>query len=168
MAVFVVTVIAGALLAGFYAGQQTPDSALALSQKNNNSGVITSPAVTAVVNPVQKKQNRLLAKQLEQTRWWLDDAVDSHYSIQLFMARTIDADSIEAFLRNAPETLDFTKIYIYETVINGHNCYSVVYNDFDVQSRAIQSLDNLPEYLKANGAYLRRVSALKKDGMRTE
>ena len=105
---------------------------------------------------------------LAKTKQWLAEAVDNHYSIQLFLARTSNADKVEAFLENAPETLDFTRVYIYETVINGHEWYSVVYNDFATHSKAIESLDSLPPSLKANGAYLRRISALKKDSRRDE
>jgi type II secretory pathway predicted ATPase ExeA len=165
VAVLAVVVIVGALLAGFYVGKQTPDSPLVRQNNGSEASMIQSAAVIseAVQNRTQSNQNRLLAEQLKSTRRWLDDVVASHYSIQLFMARTSEADRVEAFLRNAPETLDFTKIYIYETVINGRNWYSVVYNDFDTQSEAIESLDSLPAGLKASGAYLRRVSALKKD-----
>jgi len=79
------------------------------------------------------------------------------------MARSSDADKVEAFLRDVPETLDFTKIYIYETVINGRAWYSVLYNDFATQDDAIAKLDELPASLKASDPYLRRISALKKD-----
>ena len=79
------------------------------------------------------------------------------------MARTSDADKVEAFLNDVPETLDFTKIYIYETVINGRAWYSVLYSDFATQDEAIAKLDALPASLKASDPYLRRVSAIKKD-----
>ncbi len=105
----------------------------------------------------------LLEKRVEMTKQWLMAAAASHYSIQLFMARTSEADKVEAFLRELPETLDFTKIYIYETVINGRAWYSVLYNDFTTQDDAIDKLDQLPSSLKASGPYLRRVSALKKE-----
>jgi len=103
-----------------------------------------------------------IAERLEETQQWLAEAVGNHYSIQLFIARTSNADKVEAFLENAPEMLDFTKIYIYETVINGHQWYSVLYNDFSTHSKAMRSLDSLPSSLKASGAYLRRIRALKK------
>ncbi len=109
-----------------------------------------------------------IAERLENTKQWLAEAIENHYSIQLFLARTGSADKVEAFLENVPETLDFTKIYIYETVINGHEWYSVLYNDFATHSNAIESLDNLPPPLKASGAYLRRIGALKKDSARNK
>ena len=139
---------------------------------------VQQAAVVSIVstqNPLSKINNRQnnvvtsgIAERLAKTKQWLLEAVGNHYSIQLFLARTSKADKVEAFLENAPEMLDFTRVYIYETVINGHEWYSVVYNDFVTHSKAIESLDSLPPSLKANGAHLRRISALKKDSRRDE
>jgi septal ring-binding cell division protein DamX len=144
--------------------------------------VLPDSTQQAAVAPVVSAQHPLLinnnrqnqtirsgiAERLEKTKQWLAEAIDNHYSIQLFLARTGSADKVEAFLENVPETLDFTKIYIYETVINGHEWYSVLYNDFATHSNAIASLDNLPPRLKASGAYLRRIGTLKKDSARNK
>ena len=81
----------------------------------------------------------------------------------MFTARTSDANKVEAFLQNTPAMLDFTRIYIYETRINGRSWYSVLYNDFATQDNAIDNLEQLPSSLKASDPYLRRISALKKD-----
>ncbi|MDT8281988.1 MAG: AAA family ATPase [Gammaproteobacteria bacterium] len=180
-----------ALLAGFYLGKQTPEELfagqLATDRTSTDAGIMQKqPAVPSATlshvsssdasqgaslsgrQTVETEMPPLLAKQLQQTGTWLNNVADSHYSIQLFMVRTSDADSVAAFLGDAPETLDFTKIHIYETVINGRNWYSVVYDDFATQSKAIESLDSLPSSLKASGPYLRRISALKKDYARDE
>ncbi len=86
---------------------------------------VLAPAVS-IQDPLSKINNRQndvvpsgIAERLKKTQQWLAEAVDNHYSIQLFMARTSDVDKVEVFLQDAPETLDFTKIYIYETVISG-------------------------------------------------
>ena len=110
----------------------------------------------------------VIKKRLDDTQRWLLEGVNSHYSIQLFMARSSDADRVEAFLQDLPEILDLTKIYIYETVINGRLWLSVLYGDFATQDNAIGSLNQLPSSLKASDPYLRRVSALKKDSARNK
>ena len=120
-----------------------------------------------VSSVASSKASGRLAERIRNTQQWLDTATDNHYSIQLFMARTSDADKVEAFLVEAPEILDFTKIYIYETVVNGRTWYSVLYNDFVTQDEAIKLLDSLPSSLQASDPYLRRVSALKKDSLRS-
>ncbi len=105
----------------------------------------------------------LLAARLQDTRDWLLRVPDNHYSIQLFMARKVDADAVEQFLRDASESLAFEKIYIYETKINGRPMYSVLYDEYNSRQLARATLKTLPEDLQASKPYLRRVSALRKD-----
>ncbi len=105
----------------------------------------------------------LLATRLQDTRDWLLRVPDNHYSIQLFMARKVDADAVEQFLRDASDTLAFEKIYIYETKINGRPMYSVLYDEYNSRQLARATLKTLPEDLQASKPYLRRVSALRKD-----
>ncbi len=105
----------------------------------------------------------LLAGRLAQTRDWLLHAADRHYSIQLFMARKVDADAVETFLREQKETLDFEKIYIYETQIDGRPMYSVLYDEYGDRQAARATLESLPADLQASKPYLRRVSALRRD-----
>lgn len=176
-AVALILVVA-ALSIGFYAGQQNQsvdEAALVVAEKpvqkqTEDEAVVqkVSRERAAAVMPsaVSGRASARLDDRVAQTRQWLDVAADNHYSIQLFMARTSDADKVEAFLEDAPETLDFTEIYIYETVVNGRAWYSVLYSDFVTQDDAIKELDTLPESLKASDPYLRRLSALKKDSAR--
>ncbi len=183
----VLLVVAGMLLlmvaalTGFVIGKQGPQNSAQKSvtpnmQKTANfsaAGFVENVAIATPEKPVTNNANltpvaEQTIKSVEATRHWLINAVDSHYSIQLFMARTSDADKVEAFLQKAPETLDFTKIHIYETIINGRAWYSVFYNDYKTQDNAIKALDALPASLKANAPYLRRVAALKKDFLRNE
>ena len=176
--------IAGVLIAGIYIGKQEAGKPAPLkAEAPVLAPEIESPAhASSIEPPVIEKQEAVsvnvaesapgstsesapgsLNERIQQTQKWLLNAADNHYSIQLFMARTSDADKVEAFLNDVPETLDFTKIYIYETVISGRAWYSVLYSDFATQDEAIAKLDALPASLKASDPYLRRVSAIKKD-----
>jgi MSHA biogenesis protein MshM len=169
--------LVAALIFGYYMGSRNQVLAeMAGSRAEQRSGVpnrvVQGPVESAGITqkPLSKKNYRQnnaapsgIAERLEKTQQWLLEAVNNHYSIQLFMALTSDADKVEAFLLHAPKTLDFTKIYIYETVINGRAWYSVLYNDFVTQDKAIDTLNALPSSLKASEPYLRRISALKKD-----
>ncbi len=163
--------IAGVLIMGIYIGKQDVEKQNVVATTQAVEAIEMPPAlpVTQVNQPeavVEKVASRTISERLQQTQKWLISAPDNNYSIQLFMARTSDADKVEAFLDEAPETLDFTKIYIYETVISGRAWYSVLYNDFATQDAAIEKLVDLPASLKASDPYLRRISALKKDAAR--
>ena len=166
-AVFVL--LLGTLIAGYYLGQSN------LSEQNSALNIKQEPVAGAsqlrqegsFINNEQAAKTvgvpGLLADRIEQTKNWLGKTPDDHYSIQLFMARTSDANKVEAFLQDAPVMLDFSRIYIYETRINGRLWYSVLYRDFVTQNNAIDMLEQLPSSLKFSEPYLRRISALKKD-----
>ena len=170
---FAVLLLAGVLFAGIYIGKQdaaeqnliTTEIKPAVTQQAYQTQS-SAPPVDATTVPVETVDNGTvdnISRRLAKTQQWLSVAADNNFSIQLFMARTSDADKVEAFLRDVPETLDFTEIYIYETVVNGRSWYSVLYNEFITQDDAIEKLDTLPASLKASDPYLRRISALKKD-----
>jgi len=160
--------VIAALAAGYFLGKQNPQMNTNVAERIVNKQETLAPTDnTGVTQPLVFEttvaESDILANRLETTKSWLNSTADTNYSIQLFMARTSDADKVEAFLQDAPVMLDFTKIYIYETVINGRAWYSVLYNDFATQDSAINKLDELPSSLKASDPYLRRVAALKKD-----
>lgn len=170
---FAILLLAGVLFAGIYIGKQdaaeqnlvTTEIKPAVTQQAYQTQS-PAPPVNATTVPVETVDNGTvdnISRRLAKTQQWLSVAADNNFSIQLFMARTSDADKVEAFLRDVPETLDFTEIYIYETVVNGRSWYSVLYNEFITQDDAIEKLDTLPASLKASDPYLRRISALKKD-----
>jgi hypothetical protein len=120
--------------------------------------VLQASATTAADQSVT-----LLKQRLSYTEHWLQRVNDDQYSIQLFMASTGDADAVEDFLQNLPDSLDLGKIYIYETRINGNPMYSVLYSDYDSRQIAQKQIQSLPEDLQASKPYLRRVGALRKD-----
>jgi MSHA biogenesis protein MshM len=165
-----IVIFIAALAAGFFIGKQNPGEIVQASPAPSME--MTAPAVEqnevddvqAVVSSDQP--SGLIADRIAETKRWLESAAEDHYSIQLFMARTSDADNVESFLSDMPETVDLDKVYIYETVINGRAWYSVLYNDFATQENAINQLDQLPTSLKVSDPYLRRISAVKKDIVR--
>lgn len=159
-------IIISVLMAGIYIGKQDVDEIAPLVAAPKIQPPVTESSNVKTEVTAKKTVTGNINERIEKTHQWLNNAADNHYSIQLFMARTSDADKVEAFLEEAPETLDFAEIYIYETVINGRAWYSVLYSDFATQDNAIERLGNLPSSLKASDPYLRRISALKKDVVR--
>lgn len=115
---------------------------------------------------VTQTSTGLLQQRLLDTEKWFSEVANNHYSIQLFMTRMNDVAAVEEFLLNAPETLDFAKIYIYETVINGRELYSVLYGDFASRQIARSKLESLPAELQASQPFLRRVSTFRKASVR--
>ncbi len=170
--------LVGAVAAGFYIGQQNSVERTVVSNEierpafeepaSSEAGLQTTSQSSAESKQVLAEKPEvgtpgLIAENLEKTQQWLADAKGKHFSIQLFMSHISDRNKVEAFLEESPEMLDFNKIYIYETVVKGHNWYNVLYNDFATQGEAIDTLNALPPSLQVNDPYLRRVSILKKE-----
>lgn len=177
-AVLASVLMVSVLIAGIFIGRQNPDEQIKLAGSTTlepATMVAVSPPVrnnimaqdeSRAVHSIAEAAPDKIARRIEYTHQWLLRAAANNYSIQLFMARTSDADKVEAFLRDVPKTLDFKAIYIYETVINGRTWYSVLYSEFSTQDAAIEKLAQLPASLKASDPYLRRISAVKKDAAR--
>ena len=137
------------------AEQSQPAEIMTAPVRSQANNVTTEAAVTVTSNPLEMR--------LTGTDNWLAIALDSHYSIQLFVTRIVDVVGVDKFLDELPETLDFEQIYIYETVINEVEMYSVLYGDFTYRQQAQAKLHSLPIELKNSQPFLRRVSAIRKD-----
>ena len=132
-------------------------------------GTVIEPVSEAAISSVVAEtaaMSSLLDKRLSATKNWFAVASDKHYSIQLFVTRLDDAEGVNRFLRDLPETLDFEQIYIYETLISGVEMYSVLYGDFASRQESGEMLRSLPIELQESQPFLRRVSALRKDLVR--
>ncbi|VAW52606.1 MSHA biogenesis protein MshM [hydrothermal vent metagenome] len=159
----VIVIVVIALIAGIHIGRKNSTE---INIATTPSKVVSVVTETSAINPIQKSPKNIsenIRLRIKKTQQWLVTVPDNNYSIQLFMARTSDADNVAEFLNDVPETLDFAKIYIYETVISGRAWYSVLYNNFTTQDMAITQLKALPHSLKNSEPYLRRVGAIKKD-----
>lgn len=137
------------------------------AQRNPGSHSDIAPQLqqseSMAVEAVAEVEADLLKQRMADTERWLQLVNDNQYSIQLFHASTLDADAVERFLQNPPETLEFKKIYIYETRINGTPMYSVLYSNYASRQTAQTKIQSLPADLQASKPYLRRVGALRKD-----
>ena len=129
------------------------------SERDAEAAGYEQQSVDAAVMNMREEGARLQAS-LEQTKIWLQQVAPTRYTIQLFLARYADGDAVEDFLLNAPAMLDLDKIYVYETVIGGGRKYSVLYNEYASRWEAQASLDSLPESLRINQPFLRRVDTI--------
>lgn len=112
--------------------------------------------------------NKIVSGQIDErvavTRQWLSSAKDRHYSIQLLMARKSKVAAVEEFLQTLEDSLDVSKIYIYETELGESSWYCIVYDEFSSYQKAMAALQELPQSLQASSPYLRRLSTLKREG----
>ncbi len=133
-----------------------------VDQQQLDDSALSKPAVTETKTKLTAVPSSLLEKRLLGTKNWFDLVSDNHYSIQLFVTRHDDSEGVEKFLLELPETLDFIRVYIYETVINNVEMYSVLYGDFSYRQDAQLRLRDLPIKLKNRQPFLRKVSVIRK------
>ena len=157
--VAVVIALAVAIWVGTMIGRSDIDK-----EQHSGKDLADAPIVSNIGEKVKIEAIRTpLEARLSETESWFAIVPDSHYSIQLFMTKVDDVAGVATFLDNDRETLDFERIYIYETVIANVEMYSVLYGDFDNRPQAQIALNNLPAKLRQSQPFLRRVSALRKD-----
>ncbi len=143
--------------------QRPVDESLVSSAAREEAVVADTGEIKTTAVPADGALQGKVAERVQITRHWLSGANDRNYSIQLFMARTSNRKAVEDFLQKAPLTLDFSKIYIYETRVGGDSWYAIVYDEFSSYRQAMARLQQLPDSLQASSPYLRRLSALKQE-----
>ena len=107
------------------------------------------------------KFDSLLENRLFYTKRWIQAPIAKYYSIQLFLSSKGEEVTLENYLRNVPESLDFNTIYIYETRINNKYMYSVVYDDFVSFKKASVVAGNLTDSLDLGKLFVRRISDIR-------
>lgn len=154
--------LGGALWLGTMVGQpESKEPVEAVQDKTEIAAPVSTPAAT--VESENAVTNHSLESRLQATENWLAVVPESHYSIQLLMTRVEDVQGIEKLLSEWPEMLELEQVYIYETVIDESDNYSMLYGDFESYQAALAQLRSLPAELKSSQPFLRRVSAVRKD-----
>ena len=154
--------LGGALWLGTMIAQPEREKSAEAVQNETETAAPVS-AQTATVKSELPVAHRPLASRLQATGNWLAVVPESHYSIQLLMTRVEDVQGIEKLLSEWPEILELEQVYIYETVIDESDNYSMLYGDFESYQAALAQLRSLPVELKSSQPFLRRVSAVRKD-----
>jgi type II secretory pathway predicted ATPase ExeA len=103
----------------------------------------------------------LLEQRLLATERWLEQADRETYSIQLLGSN--DPALLRGYFETLGKYIEIEKVFVYRTVANQQPSMTVLYGAFRSRSEAMQSLEGLPEELKANRPYIRTVQ-----GIRTE
>ncbi|MCW8830089.1 MAG: SPOR domain-containing protein, partial [Gammaproteobacteria bacterium] len=161
-----IAVVIAALLAAVWLGTiiaRLDETKPAVGKQNSTNIKVNDSPPVDIVEPEQVIISSSLQARISETEKWFATASDNHYSIQLFVTHIADEEGVKRFLREDTGKLDLDRVYIYETVIDGVDMYSVLYGDFATYQDAQTMLDGLPDSLKQSQPFLRRISALRKD-----
>ena len=114
---------------------------------------------------VAETADSLFEQRLRATENWLDDSDDNTASIQI-MSLTYKHDSAQSITRYleklATSKVDLNQIKIFN-FFRGETMLGVLYGSFENTAQARQSIEKLPEVLKANQPIPRTVRGIKDD-----
>jgi MSHA biogenesis protein MshM len=103
----------------------------------------------------------LLEQRLLATDRWLAEERASVFSIQLL--GSTDPDMLRKYLSTLRNYIDTDRIFVYRTMANRAPSMTVLYGAFPARAEAVESLDRLPDELKANRPYIRTVQGIRSE-----
>jgi type II secretory pathway predicted ATPase ExeA len=103
----------------------------------------------------------LLEQRLLATDRWLAEEQASVFSIQLL--GSTDPELLRKYLRTLSNYIDPASIFVYRTIANREPSMTVLYGAFAARADAVESLDRLPDELKANRPYIRTVQGIRSE-----
>jgi MSHA biogenesis protein MshM len=136
-----------------------PAAAVEPSGVPGPSRAATSAVASAA--PSASPAGDLLEQRLLATDRWLAEERASVFSIQLL--GSTDPEMLRRYLKTLSNYIDPASIFVYRTVANREPSMTVLYGAFTARADAVESLDRLPDELKANRPYIRTVQGIRSE-----
>jgi hypothetical protein len=70
---------------------------------------------------------------------------------------------IAHLIANLPPSMESSKIYVYPFIQNGEEKYSLIYDEFASWQLAKETLEALPDNVKANKPYIRPIRGIRNE-----
>ena len=121
-----------------------------------------SPDTTATEAPSQPElweSPDPLAQRLRETEHWLATAERNRFTIQLL--GSFDPDLLKQELKNLSEYVELERVFVYRTVVNRRQSFTVLLGTYPTRTQAIRDIDTLPEYIRVNRPYVRTVRGVR-------
>lgn len=103
----------------------------------------------------------ILEQRLLATEAWLAQQGDSSYSIQLL--GTNDPELLREYFKTIGKYLEIEKVFVYRTLANQRPSLTVLYGTFGTRDEVYQTLNKLPDELKANRPYYRTLQGIRSE-----
>ncbi|MEN3352861.1 MAG: biosis protein MshM [Betaproteobacteria bacterium] len=122
---------------------------------SSHSGVAVDRSSTAAGSPASGSD--IIGSRIEATRSWANSA--DGYSIQLFVAAS--DEHLIKHLKALPKSIETNDIYMYRGDAHEGSRLNVLWGSYDTRTAAFESLDELPQSLRANRPYVRTVESVR-------
>jgi type II secretory pathway predicted ATPase ExeA len=122
----------------------------------------TPPATPSNANQTDSTADSLLEQRIAQTQQWLQQANRQHYTIQVMQTKIENTADLNKLLYHPEISSLLEKLYIYQITQRKQAYWEIVYAEFKEIKSATAALAQLPDLLKQNKPFLRRIGHLKK------
>ena len=139
---------------------QFADAASNVKQTHTEGGSVAPGHGTSHISNADIVTNRM-----EATAKWVQSGLTDAYSIQLFVAP--DDGHLRSHLKALPKFIETTDLYMYRSAAQGKSKINVLWGSYDSRRAALEWLDELPPWLRANRPYVRSLEAIRAEMDRT-
>lgn len=122
----------------------------------------TPPATPSNVNQTDSTADSLLEQRIAQTQQWLQQANRQDYTIQVMQTKIENTADLNKLLHHPEISSLLEKLYIYQITQREQAYWEIVYAEFQEIKSATAALAQLPDLLKQNKPFVRRIGQLKK------
>ena len=116
---------------------------------------LVSPSEPAITD------NSVLQQRIQATEQWLSSVNQQHYSIQVMQTPVANTQNLTQWLRKPEIQPLLPDLYLYQANRNDQLIWEILYADFADIDNAAAALATLPEILRQNKPFLRKVASLK-------
>ena len=116
--------------------------------------VSTTPGTPSGLGPLAGMRYR-------ESQQWIRDSDDEHWFIQLHTVNDPNMNDLDSYITRVESLLGGVKLGVYATPYHGLTRVGVIYGDYDDRNSAAAALNDLPNQLRRQGAYLRQVKGLR-------
>ena len=107
----------------------------------------------------------LLQQRIQATQQWLNSVDQQHYSIQVMQTPVENTPGLTQWLHKTEIQLLLPNLYLYQVDRNGQLVWEILYADFADINSAAAAMTTLPDILRNNKPFLRKVASLKWEGV---
>lgn len=130
--------------------------------------VRSSPSIAADVSPPSRKrtgeeevtQQGYTKRRMNETDHWLDQAEESHYTLQLMSLSPTSGAGLKPYLEEHGLGDELDRIYVYETMVGERMVLGILFNEFSTFTEAGQALGNLSDELQKSSPFVVKIDSL--------
>jgi septal ring-binding cell division protein DamX len=121
----------------------------------------TLPVFSSSNKPKEEVITMLLSQRLQATESWLATTTGQHYTIQIMQTAENNRDELEGMLHTPEIRSLLEELYVSRDNFKGQVKWNIMYGEFTDAESAKAAIAKLPEVLRRNKPYPRKIANLR-------